>query len=60
MFDVAALKETLSKIETLAEAALYLTANDDERHVQLQLIELIEEIACCASQPCQVTPVMEK
>lgn len=59
MFEVTALKETLSKIETLAEAALYLTANDDERHVQSQLIELIEEIACCASQPCQVTSAIE-
>jgi len=60
MFEVAALKETLSKIETLAGAALYLTANADERHVQSQLIELIEEIAWCASQPCQLTTAMEE
>lgn len=55
MREIVALKETLSKIETLAEAALFLTANEEERKIQSELINLIEEIAAQASLPSQHT-----
>lgn len=44
MREVIALKELLSKIETLAEAALYLDAQD-EKVLQTELITLISELA---------------
>ncbi|WP_419963030.1 hypothetical protein [Pantoea vagans] len=53
MHEVIALKETLSKIETLAEAALYLSANEEERSLQTELLRAIERLAYYASLPGQ-------
>lgn len=50
MREVIALKELLSKIETLAEAALYLDAQD-EKVLQTELITLISELAGNSASP---------
>jgi len=50
MRNVMALIEVLSKIETLAEAALYLTG-DQERSLQAELIRTIEHLAYTHSYP---------
>lgn len=55
MREVIALKETLSKIETLAEAALYLSANEEERSLQTELLRAIERLAYHASLSAQDT-----
>lgn len=53
MRNTTTLTETLSKIESLAEAALYLTTSDEERQLQFEMISLIVEIAGSASMPAQ-------
>lgn len=59
MREVIALKETLSKIETLAEAALYLTG-DEERNLQAELIRAIEHLACINAYPGpEIQPLKE-
>ena len=37
--------DAMNKIESLATAAQFLTANNDERLVQIELISIIEDLA---------------